>query len=49
MLKIVAFFIIMLFAQSYGKHLHDRIIELRVEVWAYKTSLTSPLFINVPV
>jgi hypothetical protein len=32
-----------------GKHLHDRIISLRGEVWAHKTSLTPPLFIEVSV
>ena len=31
------------------KHLHDRIISLRREVWAHKTSLISPLFIELPV
>ena len=31
------------------KRLRDRIISLRREVWAYKTSLTPPLFIEVPV
>jgi len=30
-----------------GKHLHDRIISLKGEVWAHKTSL-APLFIEVP-
>ena len=30
-----------------GKHLHDRIISLREEVWADKTSLTLPLSIEV--
>jgi len=29
--------------------LHDRIISLRGEAWAYKTSLTPPPFIEVPV
>jgi hypothetical protein len=32
-----------------GKHLHDRIISLRGEVWAHKTSLTPPLFVEVSV
>ena len=32
-----------------GKHLHDSIILLRGEVWTHKTSLSSPLFIGVPV
>jgi len=30
-----------------GKHLYYRIISLRYEVWAYKTSLTPPLFTEV--
>jgi hypothetical protein len=29
--------------------LHDRIISLKGELWAHKTSLTLPLFIEVPV
>ena len=32
-----------------GKHLHDRLISLSIEVWVHKTSLTPPLFIEVPV
>ena len=33
-----------------GNHLHERIISLQEEIWAYKTSLTPPLcFIEVPV
>ena len=32
-----------------GKHLYDRIIPLNEEDWAPKTSLTPPLFIDVPV
>jgi hypothetical protein len=28
---------------------HDRIVSIRGEAWAYKTELTSPLFIEVPV
>ena len=32
-----------------GKHLHDRIISLRGDVWDHKISLTPPLFIEVPV
>jgi len=32
-----------------GDHLHDRIIALSREVCAHKTSLTPPLFIDVPV
>jgi hypothetical protein len=32
-----------------GKHLHDRIISLREDVWDHKISLTLPLFIEVPV
>ena len=30
-------------------HLHDHIISLKRDVWAHKTSLTQPLFIEVPV
>jgi len=30
-----------------GKHFHDRIISLRGEVWAHKTGLSPPLFIEV--
>jgi hypothetical protein len=30
-----------------GKHLDDRIISLRVEVWDHKSSLTPPLSIDV--
>ena len=30
-------------------YLYDLIISLREEVWAHKTSLTLPLFIQVPV
>ena len=29
--------------------MHDRIISLRGEVWAHKTSLTPPLFVEVSV
>ena len=56
--KIKPFFIITLFTRLYvmvgilltcGKHWSDRIISLRREVWAYKTSLTLPLLIEVPV
>ena len=56
--KIIALFLITLFARLYvrvsilltcGKHLHDCIISLRREAWAHTTSLTSPLFIKVPV
>ena len=32
-----------------GKHVHDRIMSLRVETWAHRTSLTPPLFIELPV
>ena len=32
-----------------GKHLRDRIIILRRELWAHKTSLTPSLFIEVSV
>ena len=31
------------------KHLYDRIIPLYEDVWAHKTSLTPPLFIELPV
>ena len=30
-----------------GKHFHDSIISLRGEVWAHKTGLSPPLFIEV--
>ena len=57
MFKIIMFLITTLFAQDLrvcilftcGKRLHDHIISLREEVWAHKTSLTLPLFIEVPV
>jgi hypothetical protein len=58
MFKIIVVFITTLFARFYervdilltnGKHLHDRIISVRGEVWAHKTSLASPLFIEVHV
>jgi hypothetical protein len=54
----IVFFITTLFARSYvrvgilltfGKDLHGRIISLRREAWDHKTSLTPPLFIEVPV
>jgi hypothetical protein len=32
-----------------GKHVHDRIISLKSQIWAHKTSLTSSLFIKVSV
>lgn len=32
-----------------GYHLHDRIISVRGEVWAYVTSLTQPPLTEVPV
>lgn len=32
-----------------GTQLHDRIISPREEAWVYKTSLTLPLFIEMPV
>jgi hypothetical protein len=32
-----------------GKHLHACIISLKKEVWVHKTSLTLPLFMEVPV
>ena len=56
--KIRAFFITTLFARLYMmvgilltciKHLHDHNISLRGEGQEYKTSLTLPLFIEVPV
>ena len=31
------------------KHLHNRIISLRGEVWAHKASLKPPLYIGLPV
>jgi hypothetical protein len=34
---------------TWGKHLHDRIVSQRGEVWDNKTSFTTPLFIEVPV
>jgi hypothetical protein len=34
---------------KFGKHLHDRIISLIVDVWTHKTSFTPPLFIEMPV
>jgi len=58
MFKIIAFFIITLFARLYvrvdilllyEKLLHDHIISLRGEVWDNKISLTPPLFIEIPV
>ena len=59
MFKIIAFFIITLFARlyarvgilltyRYGKHLHDCIISVRGEVCAHKPGLTTPRFIKVP-
>ena len=53
--NIMAYFIITLFARSYvrigilltwGKHLHNHIISLREEDWAFKTSLIPPSFIH---
>jgi hypothetical protein len=32
-----------------GKHLHDRIILLRGNLWSHKTSLTPPFCIEAPV
>ena len=58
MFKIVAFFMITQFVRLYvkvaillacGKHLHDRIISLRMEACVLNTSLTPPLFIQMPV
>jgi hypothetical protein len=34
---------------KYEKHLHDRIMQWRVNALAHTTSLTPPLFIEVPV
>ena len=34
---------------TFRKDLHGRIISLRRKVWDHKTSLTPPLFIEVPV
>jgi len=57
-LRHVSPYYLLLFAQLYarvgilltsGKHLHDRIISQRGEFWSHKTSLTLPLFIEVPV
>ena len=57
MFKIIALIIITLFVLLYvgvcifltrGKHLHDHIISI-IEVWAYKTNLPPPSFIEVPV
>ena len=31
------------------KHLHDRILLLREKIWAHKTNLIPPLFIEVSV
>ena len=31
-----------------GKHLYNRMISLRVEVWAHKTNFIPPLFIEMP-
>ena len=57
MFRIIVFFIITLFALLYvrfgivlacGEHLHDRIISLREDVWARKTSLNLQPFVEVP-
>ena len=32
-----------------GKHVHHRIISLRVENWVHKTSLSTPHVIEMPV
>ena len=37
------------FLLTRGKHLQDQIISLRDQIWAHRTSLTPPLFIEVPV
>ena len=34
---------------TYKKHLHDRIISLRGEIWVREISLTPPPFIELPV
>ena len=34
---------------TYQKHLHDRIISLRGEIWVHEISLTPPPFIEMPV
>ena len=57
MFKIRAFFITALLTHLFVmlgilptcKHLHDSIISLIMEVWAHKTTLTLPIFIEVPV
>ena len=58
MLKNIALFIITLLVRWYvrvgilltrGKHLHDRTISLRGEVWNHKTSLMPPLFVEIHV
>ena len=58
MFKIILFFLITLFFRIYvsvnifltcGKYLHDRIISLRREILAHKTSLPPPPFIEVLV
>jgi hypothetical protein len=33
---------------SCGKHLHDRLISIRGEILVHKTTLTLPLFIEMP-
>lgn len=37
------------FYSDVWKHVHDRIISLIEDAWAYKSSLISPGFIEVPV
>ena len=59
MFKIIAFFIITLFARlnmwgrtfllSYGNLLYDRITSVNGQVYAHSTSLTPPAVIEVPV
>ena len=58
MYKFIAFFTIKLLARLYvrvgvsltcGKHLHGRIIYLRREFWAHRTSLTPPLVLRLCV
>ena len=40
---------LMLGLATCGMHLHDRINLLRGEVWAHKTSLTLPFFIEISI
>lgn len=56
--KIIAFFIPIVLIRlcirvgilyTDGKDLHETIISLKGETWAYKSNLTPPSFIEVPV